>query len=486
MREAGQDGGGVGGEQMIAAMRQRIGAPGVVSGLVRSVTGGLSAVQWRAVVPSGRSLPDEVWLPRHRAILVLLWLHVAGVAIFALWSGAVLHTLSEALLIAIPTVLGSWKDRGRRFHSAMASIALMTASAVVVHLSGGYVEAHFHFFVALAVVALYHDWVPFSCASVYVLIHHGVIGTLYPEAVFNHPSAWGSPWLWASIHGGFVLTASAVSLIHWHLNEAYRAHAEQQETARAAAEAAVRARDELLAVAAHELRTPMTSLRGYTQVMLRRHRQVASADERTRAALEIIDAQATKLTRLVEQLLDVSRVQAGKLTLTRVETDIVRLTRGVVKMASGRATDHAIVVDGEPSVLAMVDAMRLEQVLINLIDNAIKYSPDGGQVDISVERVTPEEAEVAVRDRGIGIPPEHREHIFDRFYQVTGSETMRGLGLGLHISRQIVDLHGGEIRAEFPPDGGSRFVVRLPAPVAAAASPAATVPAGEDLVLAGD
>ena len=307
---------------------------------------------------------------------------------------------------------------------------------------------------------------------------------MYREAVFNHPSAWGSPWLWATVHGAFVLAASAVSLIHWHLNEAYRANAEHQEAARAAAEAAVQARDEFLAVAAHELRTPMTSLRGYTQLTLRRHRQEASIDERTRTALEVVDEQAAKLTHLVEQLLDVSRIQAGKLTLTRLEIDVAQLTRDVVELAGRRSTDHEIVVSADQRVPALVDSLRLEQVLVNLVDNAIKYSPEGGRIDVSVRYVTPEIAEIAVRDRGIGIAPEKRDHIFDRFYQVGGSITVQGLGLGLHISRQIVELHGGTIRAEFPDDGGSRFVVQLPA--LAATGPVGSGRNSEELVLAAD
>ncbi len=417
---------------------------------------------WPGILPSGRSLPDEIWRPRHRAILALLWLHVVGVALFAVWSGTAVHTLSEGLAIAVLTLLAGRSERGRRFQSAMASLALMTASAVIVHVSGGYVEAHFHFFVAIAIVALYQDWLPFLFASGYVLIHHGLIGTLYPEAVFNHPSAWADPWFWAAIHGGFVLAASAVSLIHWHLNEAYRSQAEHQEAGRTAAEAAVRARDELLAVAAHELRTPMTSLRGYTQLTLRRQRQGATVDENTRLALEVVDSQAAKLTRLVEQLLDMSRIQAGKLTLTRQDIDIVELARGVVEAASRQSADHPISLHGQASAVASIDALRIEQVLINLVDNAIKYSPNGGQIDVHVTCPTSDEVQIAVRDHGIGIAPEHRQQIFDRFYQAVGAESLRGLGLGLHISRQIVELHGGEIRAEFPDDGGSCFIVRLP------------------------
>jgi signal transduction histidine kinase len=108
-----------------------------------------------------------------------------------------------------------------------------------------------------------------------------------------------------------------------------------------------------------------------------------------------------------------------------------------------------------------VDPLRLEQVLTNLVNNAIKYSPDGGTIAIAVTQHA-DTAQVTVRDHGLGIPPEHREHIFDRFYQAHSRSHRSGMGLGLYISRQIVDLHGGSIIADFPADGGTRFVVTLP------------------------
>jgi signal transduction histidine kinase len=112
--------------------------------------------------------------------------------------------------------------------------------------------------------------------------------------------------------------------------------------------------------------------------------------------------------------------------------------------------------------MADVDALRVEQVLSNLLDNAVKLSPDGGPIDVCLTQRATFSVELSVRDHGLGIPPEKREQIFERFYQAHGHDHRSGLGLGLYISRQMVELHGGEMRAEFPPDGGSRFVVRLP------------------------
>jgi signal transduction histidine kinase len=111
---------------------------------------------------------------------------------------------------------------------------------------------------------------------------------------------------------------------------------------------------------------------------------------------------------------------------------------------------------------AWIDPMRLEQVLANLLDNAIKHSPSGSPIIVTLSQPLPGTLELAVSDRGIGIPIEARERIFDRFFQAHPEDATQGLGLGLYVSRQIVELHGGEIRADFPADGGTRIVVTLP------------------------
>jgi signal transduction histidine kinase len=116
----------------------------------------------------------------------------------------------------------------------------------------------------------------------------------------------------------------------------------------------------------------------------------------------------------------------------------------------------------EPEVRAAVDALRLEQVIANLLDNALKFSPDGGRIEVELSTPTAGTVCLAVRDYGLGIPPERRGRIFDRFYQAHAEEHRSGLGVGLYVSRGIVQLHGGRIWAEFPPDGGTRFVVSLP------------------------
>jgi signal transduction histidine kinase len=225
-------------------------------------------------------------------------------------------------------------------------------------------------------------------------------------------------------------------------------------------------RDEFLSIASHELRTPLATLKGYAQLALRRLERADQLEEPERVAepLRAITNQSDKLNRLLSQLLDVSRLELGKLTLERQLTDVVALVDQVVSGARTRDGEHAIILNAELSDNADVDPLRLEQVVINLLDNAVKYSPGGSPIEVTVCRVADDALEIVVRDHGLGIPPEKRARIFERFYQAHGNGHKSGMGLGLYVSRQIVELHGGDITAEFPSDGGSRFVVRLPLP----------------------
>jgi diguanylate cyclase (GGDEF)-like protein len=174
----------------------------------------------RGALPHGQLLTPEVWARRHRGIVWLLWLQVAGIAAFAMVRGyGPVHGLQEASLVAVFALAAAHPAVGRRARSAAAVLGLITASAVIVHLSGGVVEAHFHFFVMIGVITLYQDWLPFGLALGYVIVHHGLLGALRPTDVYNHPAALQHPWKWALIHGGFVLAASVAYLVNWRLSE---------------------------------------------------------------------------------------------------------------------------------------------------------------------------------------------------------------------------------------------------------------------------
>src|SRR5438034_5524224 len=179
-------------------------------------------------LPRGGSLPEEMWRRRQRAILVLLWVHVGGIPVFALVRGYGLgHALVEASPVAALTFLATLPGHTHKFRSIVSALGLLTASATLVHLSGGAIEMHFHFFVVIGILTLYEEWVPFLLAIGYVLVHHGLMGALFPSSVFNHPAALAHPWLWAAIHATFVAAASVVYLAAWRMNEDVRGRLKQ-------------------------------------------------------------------------------------------------------------------------------------------------------------------------------------------------------------------------------------------------------------------
>jgi signal transduction histidine kinase len=238
-----------------------------------------------------------------------------------------------------------------------------------------------------------------------------------------------------------------------------------ERIARLAAEAAIQVRDEFLTVVAHELKTPLMGLLGNTHLITRKlaNSEVdAPLPDWLGSGLRAIDDQATRLARLIEQLLDISRIDQKKLSLERTPTHLARIAQTLIDQFAARATKHPIVLTADHELFADVDPDSIERVLANLLDNALKYSPDGGKIEVEIRAADAEQVCISVRDHGIGIPPEKRPEIFTRFYQGHGEDHRSSLGLGLYISQQLVALHGGSITIEFPNDGGTRFVVLLP------------------------
>ena len=236
----------------------------------------------------------------------------------------------------------------------------------------------------------------------------------------------------------------------------------QERAARQAAEESVRVRDEFLGVAAHELKTPVTSLLLQTQLMARRLNRDGTLDAATAGrALSMVEEQSQKLSDLVNKLLDVSRVAHGRLAIDRQTVDLVSLVESAVERSRLLAPTREVHLVAPESLLAEVDSIRLEQVITNLLDNAVKYSTDGA-IEVTVSRQDSAWVRIAVRDHGPGVPVVKRLNLFAQFYQVEARNHAVGMGLGLYISKQIAQLHGGDLVAEFPPEGGSEFIVTLP------------------------
>ncbi|MDB4970072.1 MAG: hypothetical protein JWN44_5761 [Myxococcales bacterium] len=224
---------------------------------------------------------------------------------------------------------------------------------------------------------------------------------------------------------------------------------------------AVELREEFLSVASHELRTPVTSLQLAVQSLL------AIGDDADagllRQALESAERQTRRLGRLVDSLLDVSRIQAGRLELARDPIDLVAVARDVASLLVADARRAGCTIDitaDEEPLVGLWDRARLEQVVTNLFSNAIKYGA-GAPITVNLRR-DGNQARLEVRDLGIGIAPAERERIFERFERAVSAKHYGGLGLGLYIVRRIVDAHGGRITVDSSPGTGSVFVVELP------------------------
>ena len=232
-------------------------------------------------------------------------------------------------------------------------------------------------------------------------------------------------------------------------------------------QAAQRIKDDFLSIVSHELRTPLTSIQGYSQLLEGRMRSDHAGESKEMAHLRVIRSQVGRMRRLVDDLLDVSRIdRRGGVSIEPSDFDLAEEVRGAAARIGREHTDRSIEVSTPERIEVHADRDRLDQVLTNLIENAVKYSPDGGPVRVVAER-RGGEVEVRVSDVGVGIPPEHRDHVFERFYQADGDAGRRrfgGLGLGLYISRAIIDAHGGRIwAAPNAEDGaGSVFGFRIP------------------------
>jgi signal transduction histidine kinase len=243
-----------------------------------------------------------------------------------------------------------------------------------------------------------------------------------------------------------------------------RQAAAEELARRTSAEATIRARDEFLSLAAHELKTPLTSIRGYIDLFTRRLIRDGNLATRDQQTLSVITQQVDRLGSLVSVLLDLSRLEMGQFVLEQRHIDMIPLIRRVADTAQGGSKQHDLDLQmpNEPLVV-WGDELRLEQVLHNLLSNAIKYSPAGGTVTVSAQRQD-DQICIFVRDQGIGIPEAGREHIFQRFYRAgnVGDGYYSGLGIGLYVVKQLVVQHGGDVDVVSQEGQGSTFIVYLP------------------------
>src|ERR1043166_2860912 len=317
-------------------------------------------------------------------------------------------------------------------------------------------------------------------SSIVLMAGLAVWGAKHGYGPFVQPSANGTLLLLMSFVGTSSLMTLLVAAVTTERSKARaaavkaeieRADLLQREShARQQAEEASRLKEEFLATVSHELRTPLNAVVGWSRLL--RSGQLDA--DGTSHAVEVIERNAAAQRQIIEDLLDVSRIVAGKLRISTQPVDLLLVIHAAIDAVRPAAEAKEIKINmhvDAPDSIVRADFERLQQVFWNLLANAVKFTPHGGAIDVYLER-NDSLAEVRIEDSGPGVPPEFLPHIFERFSQADGSSTRKhgGLGLGLAIVRHLIELHGGTVSAANRQDGsGAILTVRLPAIVTAIA-----------------
>lgn len=396
-------------------------------------------------LPRGRGLSEPDFEARHRLITLILALHVPGIVAYAMLTG---HTFDSGLLNALPVavlLLGALLPGARLRRSIAASLGLLTSSAVLVHISGGLIELHFHYFVAVALVALYQEWLVYLTAILFVLVEHGVLGQIDHATVYAHP---GNPWLLALVHAGFICAMAAAQLGFWHYQERARAGEEHyrrelydgQQSLVARLEDTARVRADLVGTVSHEFRTPLTGISGALMTLRRRRHRLddAKIDDLLDAAM----LHADRLRRMLENMLTAAEATSID---PQAQADVATSIRGIVD-ALPPAHRERVVLYLPEHLPAQMGREALQQVLSNLLSNALTHSWPGTPVHLSAGTVG-SDVVVRFRNNGAELDEQTIERLLEPFTQVDGSitRTREGVGLGLYVVRRLVEVHGGQL-----------------------------------------
>lgn len=413
-------------------------------------------------------------------LMMLQWVGSVAAALFIspyTWAGSRFQThphvwmaaVLGGVLASLPVYLAIYFP-GRVLTRHVIAVAQVSFSALLIHVTGGRIETHFHVFGSLAFLAFYRDWKVLLPATVVVAIDHFVRGLMLPESVYGIVSA--SPWRWLE-HAAWVLFEDAFlilsciqSVAEMRSSARRTAELEQAEGAlregKEVAEAANRAKSEFLANMSHEIRTPLNAVLGFSELLMNKDR--IQVDE-LRDHLRTINASGRHLLGLVNDILDLSKIEAGQLQLECVPCSPHEIVAEVVSLLRVRAAEKNLSLDyrwdGGVPASVRTDPSRLRQILMNLVGNALKFTEQGGvQIVIQLHRRPGgSQLEFCVKDTGIGIAADKLQLVFEPFVQADTSVTRRfgGTGLGLAITRRLVGMLGGELTVVSQLGRGSTF-----------------------------
>jgi signal transduction histidine kinase len=418
-------------------------------------------------LPRGDTLDDQAFEQRHRTLRIVLGLHLPVLAVYGIVQGqGVLHALGEVGFAGALLGLASLGAMPRRAKGILVSAGLVWCSAVLVHFSGGMIEAHFHFFIILGFIALYQDWAAFGWAIVFTALSHGLGSTLAPDMMFNHTSAIENPWTWSIIHAAAVLVGAVGQIIGWRLAE------DSQDRATTLTTQLLREQAERQA----SYSRIYVNLARRNQSLL--HRQVAVIDELEREEedpdtlrrLFTLDHLTTRIRRNAESLL----VMAGEESPRRWSqpvplSDVARAAASEIEQYE--RTDVRV---ADPVRVAGPAVLDLTHLLAELVENAASYSAPTTSVVIGGYATT-EGAVVTVEDRGIGMSPQDLEQANATLVSPPELDEDVVRHLGFQVVGRLARKLGLRVSLRPTPGGGTTAILELPNTVLAVADP----PAGD-------